>query len=102
MHPSNPVRPRDESWDIPNLELKGFVCYGNKLGHATLLVSAKVLHNLHVVGNRGMYSPKLHGPILERLKLPYADEEILSGYDEDVSFTRDGCTSWVKVILKLF
>ena len=43
-----------------------------------------------------MYSPKQHGPFPERLKLPYADEEILSGYDEDVSFTRDGCTSWVK------
>ena len=26
------------SWDVPNLELKGFVCYGDKHGHPTLLV----------------------------------------------------------------
>ena len=28
-----------ETWDIPNLELKGFVCYGNKNGYASLQVS---------------------------------------------------------------
>ena len=30
-----------ESWDTPKLELKGFVCYGNKNGYASLLVSDK-------------------------------------------------------------
>ena len=30
-----------KSWDIPNLELKRFVCYGNKHGYAKLLVSEK-------------------------------------------------------------
>ena len=27
------------SWEVPNLELPGFVCYGSKFGFATLLVS---------------------------------------------------------------
>ena len=40
--------------------------------------------------------PKQHSPFPERLKLPYPDEEILSGYEEDVSFIRDGFTTWVK------
>ena len=30
--------------------------------------------------------PKQHGPFLERLTLPHPDEEILSGFEEDVSF----------------
>ena len=30
-----------KSWDIPNLELKGFMCYGNKNGYASVLVSDK-------------------------------------------------------------
>ena len=30
-----------KSWDFPNLELKGFMCYGNKNGYASLLVSDK-------------------------------------------------------------
>ena len=30
-----------KSWDIPNMELKGFVCHGNKNGCASLLVSDK-------------------------------------------------------------
>ena len=29
------------SWDIPNLELHKFMCYGNKSGYASLLVSDK-------------------------------------------------------------
>ena len=41
-------------------------------------------------------SPKAHSPFPDRLRLPYPDEEILSGYQEDVSFIRDGFTSWVK------
>ena len=28
-----------KSWDVSNLELPGYVCYGNKSGFATLLVS---------------------------------------------------------------
>ena len=40
--------------------------------------------------------PKQHGPFPDRLKLPYTDEEILSGYEEDVPFIRDGFTAWVK------
>ena len=39
MHTHNPACPRKRSWDVPDLELKGFVCYGNSHGHATLLVS---------------------------------------------------------------
>ena len=30
-----------KSWDTPNLELKGFMCYGNKDGYASLLLSDK-------------------------------------------------------------
>ena len=40
--------------------------------------------------------PKKLSPFPERLKLPYPDEEILSGSEEDVSFIRDGHTTWVK------
>ena len=40
--------------------------------------------------------PKQHGPFPDRLKLPYPDEEILSGYEKDVSVIRDGFTAWVK------
>ena len=40
--------------------------------------------------------PKQLSPFPERLKLPYLDEEILSGYEEHVSFIRDGFTTWVK------
>ena len=40
--------------------------------------------------------PKQYGPFPDRLKLPYSDEEILSGYEEDVSSIRDGFTAWVK------
>ena len=40
--------------------------------------------------------PMQHSPFPERLKLPYPDEEILSGYEEDVSFIRDGYTTWEK------
>ena len=27
-----------KSWEVPDLELEGFVCYGNEHGYATLLV----------------------------------------------------------------
>ena len=40
--------------------------------------------------------PKKFGPFPERLKLPYPDGEILSCYEEDVSFIRDRFTTWVK------
>ena len=40
--------------------------------------------------------PKQLSPFPERLKLPFPDEEILSGYEEDVSFFRDRPTTWVK------
>ena len=53
---------------------------------------APLLHQKRVVN----YFPKEHSPFPERLKLPYPDEEILSGYEEDVSFKRDGFTAWVK------
>ena len=43
-----------------------------------------------------VYSPQQHSLFPERLRLPYPDEDILSGYEEDVSFIRDGFTTWVK------
>ena len=46
-----------------------------------------------------IFSQTKHGPSPERLRLPYSDEEILSGYEEDISFTRDGFTAWVKQTL---
>ena len=39
---------------------------------------------------------KQFGAFLRRLVLPYPYEEILSGYEEDVSSIRDGFTAWVK------
>ena len=40
--------------------------------------------------------PKQLSPFPERLQLPYPNGEILSSYDEDVSFIRDHFTAWVK------
>ena len=41
--------------------------------------------------------PEQYGPFPDRLNcLPYPDEEILSGYEEDVSSIRDGFTACVK------
>ena len=40
--------------------------------------------------------PQQHSLFPERLRLPYPDEDILSGYEEDVSFIRDGLATWVK------
>ena len=40
--------------------------------------------------------PKQHSPFPDRLRLPYPDEEILSRYEEDVSFIRDGFTAWLE------
>ena len=42
------------------------------------------------------FHPKQHSPLPERLKLPYPDEETISGYEEDVFVIRDGFTTWVK------
>ena len=39
---------------------------------------------------------KQFGPFPKRLILPYPDEEILSGCEEDVSSVRDGFSAWVK------
>ena len=47
------------------------------------------------VSNREINSKQFIVPFQKRLKLPYPDEEILSGYEEDVSFIRDGFTTWV-------
>ena len=45
---------------------------------------------------------KQHSPFPERLKLPYPDEEILSGYEEDVFFILDGFTVWVRADFNTF
>ena len=39
--PANLSVQETKTCDIPNLELKGFMCYGNKYGYASLLVSDK-------------------------------------------------------------
>ena len=39
--PANLSIQETESWDVPNLELPGYVCYGSKSGFATLLVSER-------------------------------------------------------------
>ena len=41
--------------------------------------------------------PVQFGVFPNRILLPYPDNEILSGYEEDVSSIRDGYTAWVKV-----
>ena len=50
----------------------------------------------HQKNARNSTHPKQLSPFPERLKLPYPDEEISSGYEEDVSFIRDRFTTWVK------
>ena len=39
--------------------------------------------------------PKQLGPFPKSLISPYPEEEILSGYEEDVSSIRDGFSAWV-------
>ena len=46
--------------------------------------------------------PKKHSRFPERLKLPYPDGEILSGYEGDVSFIRDRFTTWMKADFNTF
>ena len=50
-------------------------------------------HQKHVCN---FIHPKQLSPFRERLELPFPDEEILSGYEEDGSFIRDGFTTCVK------
>ena len=45
---------------------------------------------------RHFIHPKQFGAFARRLVLPYSYEEILSGYEEDVSSKRDGFSAWVK------
>ena len=45
---------------------------------------------------RNAIHPVQCGIFPNRLLLPHPDDEILSGYEEDVSSIRDGCTAWVK------
>ena len=40
--------------------------------------------------------PKQLSPFPERLEPPFPEEEVLSGYEEDVSFILDCFTTWVK------
>ena len=40
--------------------------------------------------------PQQYGPFPGRLKLPYSDDDIWSGYEEDLSSVRDTFTAWVK------
>ena len=48
---------------------------------------------------RNAIRPVQFGIFTKRLLLPHPDDEILSGYDEDVSSIRDGYTAWVKADL---
>ena len=57
-------------------------------------------HCFHPKACATFFHPKQHGSFPDRLKLPYPDEEILSGYEEDVSSIRDGFTPWVKAEFK--
>ena len=43
-----------------------------------------------------IFHPKQLSPFSERLELPFPCEEILSGYEEVVSFSQDRYTTWVK------
>ena len=45
---------------------------------------------------RNFIHPKQLSPFPERLELPFPDGEILTSYDEDISFIRDRFTAWVK------
>ena len=42
------------------------------------------------------FHPKQYGAFPRRIVLPYPYSEILSGYEKDVSSTRDDFTAWVK------
>ena len=63
-----------KSWDVSNLELLEYVCYGSKSGFATLVVFRPVLHNYEIMEvGREMYSSALRkhpgdGGVRSRLK----------------------------------
>ena len=50
----------------------------------------------HPKGQCNFIHPKQLSPFPERLELPYPSGEILSGYEEVVSFSQDRYTTWVK------
>ena len=69
--------------------------------------SIQKLKKVQYFGNPGVHQclrkpvfafsrPVQFGIFPKRLSLPYPDEEILSGYKEDVSSIRDGFSAWVK------
>ena len=58
--------------------------FHGELSHSQMLALAIFIH------------PKQFGAFPRSLVLPYSYEEILSGYEEDVSSIRDGFTAWVK------
>ena len=61
------------SWDVPNLKLHGYACYGSQFGLATLVVSDRFFKIERSLENRGeMYSSSLrisscHGRVCGRL-----------------------------------
>ena len=65
----------------------GYLGLLGTIGEAPLPPQKRVCNYVH---------PKQHSPFPDCLRLPYPDEEILSSFEEDVSFIRAGFTSWVK------
>ena len=68
---------------------------GNSLELKILQSSGKNRRHHCLTASVGAFfvHPKQLSPFPERLKLPCPDEEILSSYEEDVSFIRDGFTT---------
>ena len=60
------------------------------------------LSSLNKCGMLRLQQVFVDGPFPDRLKLPYPDEEILSGYEGKVSSIRDGFTAWVKAEFETF
>ena len=71
--------------------------HGNSPEPRVLQASGEIRRHLPLPKRRcNFILSKQLSPFLVRLELPYPDGEILSGCDENVSFTRDRFTSWVK------
>ena len=83
--------------------------HGKQLGNLNRLLGSSREPRVHEPSRKISEPPSPHpkrrcnfihsqqlSPILERLELPYPNGEILSGYEEDVSFIRVRFTTWVK------
>ena len=97
---------REQPWDTPSSPKSSWQAFGEPYAPTWKLSGTQGTsafweplgshHCPHQKRVCNYVHPKQHSPFSDRLRLPYTDEKILSGYEEDVSFIQDGSTTWAK------